>query len=128
MRSTFVAYLLWLFLGPLGVHRFYCNRIGTGILWFFTGGLLGIGWLIDIFLVPGMVSDANAEDVAAARHVPLGSCCGTPHGFRRPSPTPNPGLRILYCTRCGQPMQVPLNTPGGRFACPSCHGVLTAPA
>ena len=61
MRSTGIAYLLWFFggLGVLGFHRFYCNRVGTGILWFFTGGLFGIGAFVDLFLIPGMVADSN---------------------------------------------------------------------
>lgn len=61
MRSTGIAYLLWFLggFGVLGLHRFYAGRVGTGILWFFTGGLAGIGAFVDLFLIPGMVADAN---------------------------------------------------------------------
>lgn len=61
MRSTTVAYLLWFFggFGVLGLHRFYAGKVGTGLLWLFTGGLFGIGAFIDLFLIPGMISDAN---------------------------------------------------------------------
>ena len=59
-RSIFIAYLLWFFLGLLGIHRFYCGKYITGIIWFLTGGLFGIGWFIDIFLIPFMVSEDNA--------------------------------------------------------------------
>jgi TM2 domain-containing membrane protein YozV len=38
-------------LGYLGVHRFYVGRIASGILWMFTGGLLGVGWVIDIIQI-----------------------------------------------------------------------------
>ena len=48
-----IGYLLWLF-GFLGSHRFYYGRPVTGTIWFFTLGLLGIGWLIDLFLIPSM--------------------------------------------------------------------------
>lgn len=48
-----VGYVLWI-VGFTGAHRFYYGRQLTGTLWFFTGGLLGIGWLIDLFLIPGM--------------------------------------------------------------------------
>ena len=61
MRSVGIAYLLWFLggFGVLGIHRFYAGRVGTGILWFFTGGLFGFGALIDLFLIPGMIANAN---------------------------------------------------------------------
>lgn len=52
-HSTFVGYLLWLF-GFVGVHRFYFGKRTTGAIYALTFGLLGIGWLIDLFLIPGM--------------------------------------------------------------------------
>jgi len=63
MKSTFVAYLLLAFglIGFCGLHRFYTGRFGTGLLWLLTLGLLGIGQIIDIFLVPSMVREANLE-------------------------------------------------------------------
>ena len=64
-HSTAVGYLLWLF-GFTGAHRFYFGKPLTGTLWLCTGGLLGIGWLIDIFLIPGM-------DRAAERRYRTGS-------------------------------------------------------
>ena len=48
-----IGYLLWIF-GFLGAHRFYYGKPVTGTIWFFTLGLLGIGWLIDLFLIPSM--------------------------------------------------------------------------
>ena len=48
------SFLCWIF-GFSGSHRFYYGRQLTGILWFFTGGLLGIGWLIELFLIPETV-------------------------------------------------------------------------
>ncbi|QEG41751.1 NINE protein [Roseimaritima ulvae] len=53
-----VGYVLWI-VGFTGAHRFYYGRQLTGTLWFFTGGLLGIGWLIDLFLIPGMNRSAD---------------------------------------------------------------------
>jgi TM2 domain-containing membrane protein YozV len=51
-RKT-IGYALWIF-GFTGSHRFYYGRPVTGTIWFLTLGLLGIGWLIDLFLIPGM--------------------------------------------------------------------------
>lgn len=55
-KSRIVAILLWFFLGILGIHRFYLGYFGMGILYLLTGGLCGIGWLIDgiLFLTGGL--------------------------------------------------------------------------
>jgi TM2 domain-containing membrane protein YozV len=60
-----VGYGLWL-VGFTGAHRFYYGRPITGTIWFFTLGLLGIGWLIDLFLIPGMNRSADRRYVAGA--------------------------------------------------------------
>ncbi len=52
-HGLFVGYLLWIF-GFMGAHRFYYGRPISGSIYFFTFGLVGIGWLIDLFLIPGM--------------------------------------------------------------------------
>jgi TM2 domain-containing membrane protein YozV len=52
-HSKVIGYLLWIF-GFTGSHRFYYGKPVTGTIWFFTLGLLGVGWLIDLFLIPGM--------------------------------------------------------------------------
>lgn len=59
-HSVPIGYILWIF-GFFGAHRFYYGKQTTGIIWFFTFGLLGVGWLIDLFLIPGMERDANRE-------------------------------------------------------------------
>ena len=51
-RKT-IGYILWLF-GFTGSHRFYYGNPLLGTIYFFTFGLLGIGWLIDLFLIPHM--------------------------------------------------------------------------
>jgi TM2 domain-containing membrane protein YozV len=76
-KSVLITYLLWFFLGWLGVHRFYLGRITSALaiaaLGLIGGGLtiIGVGYLLlglaavwlflDIFLIPGMVSDYNAR-------------------------------------------------------------------
>jgi TM2 domain-containing membrane protein YozV len=57
-HSKTIGYLLWIF-GFTGSHRFYYGKPVTGTIWFFTLGLLGIGWLIDLFLIPGMDRQAD---------------------------------------------------------------------
>jgi TM2 domain-containing membrane protein YozV len=62
-HSKVVGYGLWL-VGFTGAHRFYYGRPVTGTIWFFTLGLLGIGWLIDLFLIPGMDRSADRKYVS----------------------------------------------------------------
>jgi TM2 domain-containing membrane protein YozV len=57
-HSKLIGYALWVF-GFTGSHRFYYGRPITGTIWFFTLGLLGIGWLIDLFLIPSMDRQAG---------------------------------------------------------------------
>jgi TM2 domain-containing membrane protein YozV len=52
-HSKTIGYILWIF-GFTGSHRFYYGKPVTGTIWFFTFGLLGIGWLVDLFLIPAM--------------------------------------------------------------------------
>jgi len=76
-KSTGIAYLLWFFLGGLGVHRFYLGQTGSGIAMaiifvlsvitsFVVIGLLGfivigIWWFVDAFLIPGIATRVNQE-------------------------------------------------------------------
>ena len=50
-KSKMVAFLLCLFLGYFGVHNFYVGKVGKGLLYFFTSGLFGIGWLWDMIQI-----------------------------------------------------------------------------
>jgi len=49
--SRWIAFILCFFVGVLGIHRFYVGKIGTGVLYLFTGGLFGIGWLVDLIMI-----------------------------------------------------------------------------
>lgn len=59
-HSKLIGYLLWIF-GFMGAHRFYYGRPITGTIWFFTLGLFFIGWIIDLFLIPGMDRDCDVR-------------------------------------------------------------------
>jgi TM2 domain-containing membrane protein YozV len=74
-RSALLAYVIWFFLGWLGLHRLYLGRYTSGLImlalfavsWllhFVLIGFLGYliivpWWVIDAFLIPGMTSDYN---------------------------------------------------------------------
>jgi TM2 domain-containing membrane protein YozV len=62
-HSKVIGYVLWIF-GFTGSHRFYFGKPISGTIWFFTGGLFVIGWLIDLFLIPSMARRADLRYVA----------------------------------------------------------------
>lgn len=47
MKDKWVAFILCLFLGYFGAHKFYEERFALGVLYFLTGGLFFFGWAID---------------------------------------------------------------------------------
>jgi TM2 domain-containing membrane protein YozV len=57
-HTPIIGYILWIF-GFLGAHRFYYGKPISGTIYFFTLGLLGIGWIIDLFLIPSMNREAD---------------------------------------------------------------------
>lgn len=50
-KSKVAALILAIFLGAIGIHRFYVGKVGTGIIWFLTGGCFLIGWIYDIIKI-----------------------------------------------------------------------------
>ncbi|MGE0255222.1 MAG: TM2 domain-containing protein [Alphaproteobacteria bacterium] len=75
-KSMLLAYVLWFFLGSFGVHRFYLGfrtsatimlvlavaslLLAVVLIGGFAGAVLAVWWLVDIFLIPGLVREANA--------------------------------------------------------------------
>jgi len=59
MERKQTSYLLWLtiFLGFGGLHRLYNGKIASGVLWLLTGGLFGVGQIVDLLLIPDMVDE-----------------------------------------------------------------------
>ena len=62
-HSPVMGYLLWIF-AFMGAHRFYYGRPITGTIYFFTLGLFFIGWIVDLFLSPGMDESADRRYVS----------------------------------------------------------------
>ena len=59
-KSQIVALILCLLFGIIGVHYFYVGKIGMGLLYLFTGGLFGIGWIVDIIrIIAGIFRDKD---------------------------------------------------------------------
>jgi TM2 domain-containing membrane protein YozV len=57
-HSLVIGYIAWLF-GFIGAHRFYYGKPMSGTIYFFTLGLLFIGWFVDLFLIPQMDREAD---------------------------------------------------------------------
>ncbi len=62
-HNLVVGYIIWIF-GFLGAHRFYYGKPISGTIYFFTLGLFFIGWIIDLFLIPGMEREADIRFTA----------------------------------------------------------------
>lgn len=60
-KSIAVAYILWIVgvFGLLGLHRLYLGKYGTGLLWMFTAGVLGVGAIIDLYTLSRKVEEHN---------------------------------------------------------------------
>lgn len=87
LKEAGIAYVLAIFLGTLGIHRFYLGRVGSAIamlaLTLLSGPLMialglglvtllavGIWWVIDLFLIPGMVREENERRIALQHGAP----------------------------------------------------------
>ncbi len=91
-HSVGVGYLLWLF-GFTGAHRFYYGKQLSGLVWLLTGGLCGIGWLVDLFLIPSMDRDADFKYTAGRHDYTIAWILQTFGGFL--------GLHRFYLGRVG---------------------------
>ena len=60
-RELWIVYLLWFFLGLFGIHKFYLNKFGWGIIYIMTGGIFLIGWIVDLFTIPMQVRAYNEQ-------------------------------------------------------------------
>lgn len=69
-HSQLIGYILWIF-GFMGAHRFYFGFPLSGTIYFFTLGLFLIGWIVDLFLIPGMDNSADMKYTSGAKDYTL---------------------------------------------------------
>src|SRR5262245_25784515 len=55
-----IEWLLRVWLGPLGIHRFYVGKVVTGMIWLFTPGLCSLGWLYELWTLNDQITEINA--------------------------------------------------------------------
>jgi TM2 domain-containing membrane protein YozV len=65
-----VAWLLLVFLGFFGVHRFYMGKIGTGLIYLLTFGLFGLGYIYDMWTLNDQITLINEQ---YSRKAPYGT-------------------------------------------------------
>jgi TM2 domain-containing membrane protein YozV len=70
-HETWLGYIFWI-LGFTGLHRFYFGKKISGAIWFVTLGVCGIGWLVDLFLIPRMRREADARYRQGGKDFTLG--------------------------------------------------------
>lgn len=59
LKSVGTAYLLWAFFGLIGAHHYYLGKVGRGVLYSLTLGVLGLGVLVDLFTLKSQVRNVN---------------------------------------------------------------------
>lgn len=72
--------ILAILVGYLGIHRFYAGKTASGVLYLLTGGLFGIGWIVDIILIATDKFEENSRpDPKPTQHAPTSRQAKTLH-------------------------------------------------
>lgn len=97
--STGLSYGLWCagLAGACGIHRFYLGKVGTGVIWLLTFGLLGVGQVLDLVRMKSLVRDANIREGRV------------PHPFQLARPQAAVGQPPIGAGEPGRKLSSPLN-------------------
>ncbi|XP_033625382.1 uncharacterized protein LOC117288580 [Asterias rubens] len=103
-RSLADAYVLWFPLGIFGFHHFYLGRIGFGVIYSFTLGLGGVGWLVDFCRIPSLVQETNDKlrRLRNGEMVERTLECSVADAYQLAFPLGMLGLHHFYMGRVGQ--------------------------
>lgn len=85
-----------------GIHRLYNGKIGTGLLWFFTLGLFGVGQFVDLFLIPNMVEEYDLKLKMKYGVLPNGVPMPTAMAVPTQVDTPQPEKLMLRLLKAAQ--------------------------
>lgn len=115
MTDKTIALILCIFLGCFGIHRFAAGKIKSGILYLFTFGLFGIGWIVDIVLIctDSFLPKQTTTSVRTTPQ-PAQKNATTPVSVPRPvtAPTPTPApVPKSEPTTITAPVPAPAPTP-----------------
>lgn len=65
-----LSWLLLVFAGVFGLHRFYQGKVLTGLLFLCSGGLFGVGVIYDVLTLNEQISDRHAQNMSSYHTVP----------------------------------------------------------